>query len=159
MSYSLAPYEKRIIELLRNSKDKRARRLAKKRVRLPSAHGRTTRFDFPTRSIQYTTLRTYADIATARYLRPLKEKGRRDDQGHCRVEARGSLNGFMMCGGCSKHGETSDLLSDSVPGCSVSFFPKRAARHNDFGTSQSIPYIHKKDGTIIGVWQMDSDGS
>jgi len=33
--YSLAPYEKRIIELLRNSKDKRARRLAKKRVRLP----------------------------------------------------------------------------------------------------------------------------
>jgi hypothetical protein len=33
-AYSLAPYEKRIIELLRNSKDKRARRLAKKRVRL-----------------------------------------------------------------------------------------------------------------------------
>lgn len=32
---SLAPYEKRVIELLRNSKDKRARRLAKKRVRLP----------------------------------------------------------------------------------------------------------------------------
>ncbi|CAG5175105.1 uncharacterized protein ALTATR162_LOCUS10775 [Alternaria atra] len=30
--YSLAPYEKRIIELLRNSKDKRARRLAKKRL-------------------------------------------------------------------------------------------------------------------------------
>jgi large subunit ribosomal protein L36e len=28
----LAPYEKRVIELLRNSKDKRARRLAKKRV-------------------------------------------------------------------------------------------------------------------------------
>jgi hypothetical protein len=34
--YSLAPYEKRVIELLRNSKDKRARRLAKKRVRSPS---------------------------------------------------------------------------------------------------------------------------
>jgi hypothetical protein len=33
--FSLAPYEKRVIELLRNSKDKRARRLAKKRVRLP----------------------------------------------------------------------------------------------------------------------------
>lgn len=33
---SLAPYEKRVIELLRNSKDKRARRLAKKRVRLPT---------------------------------------------------------------------------------------------------------------------------
>jgi len=29
---SLAPYERRIIELLRNSKDKRARKLAKKRV-------------------------------------------------------------------------------------------------------------------------------
>lgn len=31
---SLAPYERRVIELLRNSKDKRARKLAKKRVRL-----------------------------------------------------------------------------------------------------------------------------
>lgn len=31
-----APYERRIIELLRNSKDKRARKLAKKRVRLVS---------------------------------------------------------------------------------------------------------------------------
>jgi cobalamin biosynthesis protein CobD/CbiB len=30
---SLAPYERRVIELLRNSKDKRARKLAKKRVR------------------------------------------------------------------------------------------------------------------------------
>jgi len=30
----LAPYERRIIELLRNSKDKRARKLAKRRVRL-----------------------------------------------------------------------------------------------------------------------------
>lgn len=30
--YSLAPYERRVIELLRNSKDKRARKLAKKRV-------------------------------------------------------------------------------------------------------------------------------
>jgi large subunit ribosomal protein L36e len=29
---SLAPYERRIIELLRNSKDKRARKLAKKKV-------------------------------------------------------------------------------------------------------------------------------
>ncbi len=32
--YRLAPYERRVIELLRNSKDKRARKLAKKRVRL-----------------------------------------------------------------------------------------------------------------------------
>ena len=31
----LAPYERRIIELLRNAQDKRARKLAKKRVRLP----------------------------------------------------------------------------------------------------------------------------
>lgn len=31
-SNSLAPYERRIIELLRNSKDKRARKLAKKKV-------------------------------------------------------------------------------------------------------------------------------
>jgi hypothetical protein len=33
---SLAPYERRIIELLRNSKDKRARKLAKKKVRMIS---------------------------------------------------------------------------------------------------------------------------
>lgn len=33
-NYSLAPYERRVIELLRNSRDKRARKLAKKRVRL-----------------------------------------------------------------------------------------------------------------------------
>jgi hypothetical protein len=32
---SLAPYERRVIELLRNSKDKRARKLAKKRVCIP----------------------------------------------------------------------------------------------------------------------------
>ncbi|KAJ8608373.1 hypothetical protein MRB53_039713 [Persea americana] len=30
--YSLAPYERRVIELLRNSQDKRARKLAKKRL-------------------------------------------------------------------------------------------------------------------------------
>ena len=32
VSNSLAPYERRVIELLRNSKDKRARKLAKKRL-------------------------------------------------------------------------------------------------------------------------------
>ena len=32
---SLAPYERRVIELLGNSRDKRARKLAKKRVRSP----------------------------------------------------------------------------------------------------------------------------
>jgi len=31
-SNSLAPYERRVIELIRNSKDKRARKLAKKRL-------------------------------------------------------------------------------------------------------------------------------
>ncbi len=30
--FRLAPYERRVIELLRNSKDKRARKLAKKRL-------------------------------------------------------------------------------------------------------------------------------
>ena len=35
----LAPYERRVIELLRNSKDKRARKLAKKRVcRIDTSH-------------------------------------------------------------------------------------------------------------------------
>lgn len=37
-SCSLAPYERRVIELLRNSKDKRARKLAKKRVRFVIQH-------------------------------------------------------------------------------------------------------------------------
>jgi large subunit ribosomal protein L36e len=32
LAFSLAPYERRVIELLRNSKDKRARKLAKKRL-------------------------------------------------------------------------------------------------------------------------------
>lgn len=32
LHFSLAPYERRVIELLRNGKDKRARKLAKKRV-------------------------------------------------------------------------------------------------------------------------------
>lgn len=40
-SVRTAPYEKRIIELLRNNKDKRARKLAKKRV-CTDFHG----FDF-----------------------------------------------------------------------------------------------------------------
>ena len=36
----LAPYERRVIELLRNSKDKRARKLAKRRL---GTHGRAVR--------------------------------------------------------------------------------------------------------------------
>lgn len=39
---SLAPYERRVIELLRNSKDKRARKLAKKRVRSYPMLGRSS---------------------------------------------------------------------------------------------------------------------
>jgi len=35
LMHRTAPYEKRIIELLRNNKDKRARKLAKKRVCIP----------------------------------------------------------------------------------------------------------------------------
>ncbi len=41
---SLAPYERRVIELLRNSKDKRARKLAKKRVRSPPSEHLTSNF-------------------------------------------------------------------------------------------------------------------
>lgn len=65
---SLAPYEKRVIELLRNAKDKRARRLAKKRVRLsaPNPTARASRFDQKERT---------ANIHTARYLRPCQEEG------------------------------------------------------------------------------------
>lgn len=60
---SLAPYERRVIELLRNSKDKRARKLAKRRVRL-SAH--------PDSTEEITIMLTRT---TARYLRPCQEKG------------------------------------------------------------------------------------
>lgn len=34
----LAPYEKRIVELIRNGKDKRSRKLAKKRVKIPQIY-------------------------------------------------------------------------------------------------------------------------
>jgi len=44
LSDRLAPYERRVIELLRNSKDKRARKLAKKRVCIPIAGFRTTQY-------------------------------------------------------------------------------------------------------------------
>lgn len=43
---SLAPYERRVIELLRNSKDKRARKLAKKRVRGHITHGILVPFEW-----------------------------------------------------------------------------------------------------------------
>lgn len=41
-AFSLAPYERRVVELLRNGKDKRARKLAKKKVRSPPIAGNTT---------------------------------------------------------------------------------------------------------------------
>ncbi len=63
----LAPYERRVIELLRNSKDKRARKLAKKRVCL-----------FYT--LLYTTLlemvRMGTDENIARYFRSCEGEGR-----------------------------------------------------------------------------------
>src|SRR4051812_42773332 len=77
--YSLCPYERRVIELLRNSKDKRARKLAKKRVhRTPSTQ---TMEPF-----------THSLFAIARNLRPRQEKGGRAHKRHCGVEACGALN-------------------------------------------------------------------
>lgn len=78
-SISLAPYEKRVIELLRNSKDKRARKLAKKRVR-PS----------PSRSCQIPNY--VLTSCPARYLRPCQEEGRRAPARHRRVPPCRSLN-------------------------------------------------------------------
>lgn len=77
-SDSLAPYEKRVIELLRNSRDKRARKLAKKRVRL---HIRGIRCK-----------KANIDNITARYLRSCQEEGRRAPACHRRVPSCRSLN-------------------------------------------------------------------
>lgn len=78
--FSLAPYERRVIELLRNSKDKRARKLAKKRVRRTAAHH------------VIVTSRTNKTIA--RYLRPCQEEGRRAPTRHRRCPPC-SLNGLF----------------------------------------------------------------
>jgi len=92
---SLAPYERRVIELLRNSKDKRARKLAKKRVR-PSY----TQIHQPDLSNQPLAPLPKSRIVlthhAARYLRPREEKGRRDDKGHRRVEESWSLS-WLLC--------------------------------------------------------------
>jgi hypothetical protein len=76
----LAPYERRVIELLRNSKDKRARKLAKKRVSL--------------RSQKSTPLAFYSSNTPppARHLRPRQGKGRRAPARHCRVPPDRPLN-------------------------------------------------------------------
>ena len=77
----LAPYEKRVIELLRNSKDKRARKLAKKRV-LPLSPP----FFFFIDGVD-------ADCAwwTAWNFRACEKKGRRTPEGHCGVEESRAL--------------------------------------------------------------------
>lgn len=63
----LAPYERRVIELLRNSKDKRARKLAKKRV---SGHDASI-------LLKLLCVGLDADDFAARYPWPCEEKGRR----------------------------------------------------------------------------------
>lgn len=72
----LAPYERRVIELLRNSKDKRARKLAKKRVHLPSP----------------IYIYTLSNQTTAWYLRTRQGEGRGAHQRHRRVEKSWSLS-------------------------------------------------------------------
>merc|ERR1712230_218876 len=66
----LAPYEHRVIELLRNSKDKRARKLAKKRLALsvsPSSHFK------PYRTIPYPLAQTASNRSTDTiFIQPLK---------------------------------------------------------------------------------------
>ena len=69
-AHSLAPYEKRVIELIRNGKDKRARKLAKKRVHIPSPL-------ISSNSASNT-------LPPARHFRPRKEKSRRPPARHHR---------------------------------------------------------------------------
>ena len=67
--YSLAPYERRVVELLRNSKDKRARKLAKKRVSLWAFSRLTRKTSFsPEESLLIVVL-------AARHFRTRKEEG------------------------------------------------------------------------------------
>lgn len=77
---SLAPYERRVIELLRNSKDKRARKLAKKRVCLNPLRLQPRRH-------------TSLTLPPARNFRPRQGEGRRAPARHRRVPPCRSLNG------------------------------------------------------------------
>jgi hypothetical protein len=83
---SLAPYERRVIELLRNSKDKRARKLAKKRVCFPVALLQL--FPSTTMDANYTF--------SARNLLPRQGQGRGDAARHRRVPPCRSLNGVCL---------------------------------------------------------------
>ena len=62
-----APYERRVMELLKNSKDKRARKLAKKRVRFHHVYG-------------------VCSCRVARNIPTRQEEGRRIKQCHCRIK-------------------------------------------------------------------------
>jgi hypothetical protein len=80
---SLAPYEKRVIELLRNSRDKRARKLAKKRVRLEEEKTYHSPVNLETRLLT---------SFPARHLRSCQEEGRRAPARHRRVPSCRPLN-------------------------------------------------------------------
>jgi hypothetical protein len=86
----LAPYERRVIELLRNSKDKRARKLAKKRV----CYNSTTLYFSVYVGLMLLErsgkLSMQADIFnTARYFRSCEEEGRRAAESDRRGEESG----------------------------------------------------------------------
>ena len=88
----LAPYERRVIELLRNSKDKRARKLAKKRVSRPSSSlhlGIRMKRNYDKVHANFCGL-------SARYLRPREEKSRRDDKGDRRGQKGRSLSKWCL---------------------------------------------------------------
>jgi hypothetical protein len=83
---SLAPYERRVIELLRNSKDKRARKLAKKKAcpRQPQQMGSSPKVP-------------RANLVTAGYLQAIQGQGRGAAARHCRVPPCRTLNNFNEC--------------------------------------------------------------
>lgn len=99
MHCRLAPYERRVIELLRNSKDKRARKLAKKRVcgQYPPLH--VLRIIF--KGSEWLTVCE----CLARDFRPCEEEGRRIAGRDCGVKARWSLRGIAE-GEVAEHQKT-----------------------------------------------------
>ena len=91
--HRLAPYERRVIELLRNSKDKRARKLAKKRVRYAEGF--------------FSDMMAKCNIVG--YFRTRSQKGRRNDKGYCRSEEGRSLILFLNLFGMQKGYASSQL--------------------------------------------------
>lgn len=73
-TFRLAPYERRVTELLRNSKDKRARKLAKKRVSLFPTPGHI-RFLF-CRELLYGRSKLLIGVALAWDFRKSEAEGR-----------------------------------------------------------------------------------